>query len=128
MGWIPKDLIVIFQTYQLKKNLREIHRIITEWVNKINSFFFKNIWCKRNESLIEWEKKNNINFIEKRKKNGNKKSIKERAKRKISGKRILYYHVVDETFYNKVKIRIGMDFLSSQDKKVIFWCIFVRRF
>ena len=70
-------------------------------------------------------KKNNINFIEKRKKNGNKKSIKERAKRKISGKRILYYHVVDETFYNKIKIRIGMDFLSSQNKKVIFWCIFV---
>ena len=58
---------------------------------------------------------------QKKEKSSNKKAELER--RHISGKRILYYHTVDEKFHDKVKeiIRLNfhLDFHYSQDKRVI---------
>ena len=73
--------------------------------------------------MIEWEKVHDISKAEKRKKSSSKKVELERRKRCISGKRILYYHTVDEKFHDKVKEIIGLnfhlDFHYSQDKRVI---------
>ena len=52
--------------------------------------------------MIEWEKAHDI-FKAKKRKSSNKKAELECRKRRISGKRILYYHTVDEKFHDKVK-------------------------
>jgi len=122
-GWIPRDLVEIFKKYQIKKNKKDIDEIIIEWANKCHSFF-RNIWKKRCNSLIDWEVANNITNIEKRRKNGNKRNLNENRKRKISGKKTAYYHTVDETFYERVRVKIGINlfqwenFRISQDKRV----------
>ena len=71
--------------------------------------------------MIKWEKVHDISKA--KKKSLNKKVELERRKRRISGKRILYYHTVDEKFYDKVKEIMGLnfhlDFHYSQDKRVI---------
>ena len=73
--------------------------------------------------MIEWEKAHNITKVEKRKKCSNKKVELDCRKKHISEKRILYYHTVNERFYDKVKKIIGLnfhlDFHFSQDKRVI---------
>ena len=78
--------------------------------------------------MIEWEKAHDIFKVEKRKKSSNKKAELERKKRRISEKRILYYHTIDEKFYDKVKKIIGLnfhlDFHYSQDKRVIIIRVF----
>ncbi len=58
-------------------------------------------------------KTNGISNVKKRKRNQNQKSLAERQKRKISGKRTSFYHMVDTTFYDRVKRKIGLDFPLS---------------
>ena len=74
--------------------------------------------------MIEWEKAHDIFKAEKRKKSSSKKAELERRKRRISEKRILYYHTVDEKFHDKVKeitgLNFHLDFHYSQDKRVTF--------
>ena len=60
--------------------------------------------------MIKWENTVGITTVEKRKKNENKKVISERKKRKMTGKRNNFYHIVDENFYDKVKRNIGFWF------------------
>ena len=108
--------------------MNDINSIIVEWINKINKFFYERIWKTRNNDINEWEKQNGISNVKKRKRNQNRKSLAERQKRKISGKRISFYHTVDITFYDRVKRKIRLDFPLSQDKKakimaLIFSCL-----
>lgn len=131
-GWIPFDLTDIFKKYQLRSNFKEIEKIIIEWANKTNTFFEQKIWKGRNERLISWEKNNNITIFEKKKKNLNKRTVIDRKKRSISGRRLLYFHTVDEAFTERVKIHIGMkissDFQYSQDERVLFRVIIFRSY
>ena len=60
--------------------------------------------------MIEWEKAHDISKAEKRKKSSNKKAELECRKRRILGKRILYYHTIDEKFHNKIKEIIKLNF------------------
>ena len=96
--------------------------MLIQWSNKVIDFI-QQLWTQRNKDMIEWEKVHDISKAEKRKKSSSKKAELERRKRRISGKRILYYHTVDEKFYDKVKeiIRLNfyLDFHYSQDKRVI---------
>ena len=107
-GWIPRDLIKKFKTYQIKKNCKNIKEIIIEWMNKCH-LYFKTVWKTRCNILIDWKVTHNIINIKKRKGNGNKKSINKNCKQKILGKRMTYYHTVNETFYKRVKKKIGMN-------------------
>ena len=95
--------------------------LLLKWGNKVNDFF-KKIWKRRNAALIEWEKMQDINFFEKRKKNTNKKSLREKRKKEISGRKTIFHHRVDLEFYDRVKKLFGMnfrlDFQPSQDKRV----------
>ena len=56
-----------------------------------------------------------------KKKNHNKNSIRLQRKRIFSGKRPNYCHFVDEDFYDKVKLklgmRIGLDFHKRHGKR-----------
>ena len=68
--------------------------------------------------MMDWEKHHAISFLKKRNKGENKKTIRERTKRMLTGKRKLYQHVVDDEFYERVKITIGMKFFhKSQNMK-----------
>ena len=113
-GWIPTDLIDKFKKYQKRKSKAAIDNIIIEWAKKCHSFF-KKIWKIRCNNLIEWELNNNITNIEKRKKNSNKRNINKNRKCKISGKKVAYYHTVDENFYERVRIKIGTNILQKKN-------------
>src|SRR3954463_3622967 len=85
----------------------------------------KKIWKRRNENMITWEINNGISKTEKRKKNTNKNSLREKRKRMISGKKNVFFHKVDDAFYERVMEKIGLnlfnfqlDFHFSQDKRV----------
>jgi len=119
-GWINKKLIISLKKYQKQRCKKDIMDLLARWINKLDNFF-KQLWKERNAEVIHWEKKNNIDLTEKRKKNRNKKIISERKKRNISGKKFLYYHQVDELFYEKVKEMIGWTFSGFHivlDKRV----------
>jgi ribonuclease HI len=118
LGWIPKDLVNIFLKFQKKTSRSDIYRIIISWVNYVNRFLYDNIWKERNVVMMDWEKHHAISFMEKRNKSEKKKTIRERNKRMLTGKRKLYQHVVDEEFYERVKLTIGMKFFhKSQNMK-----------
>ena len=86
---------------------------------KINDTIYNIFWKERNNAVSTWERENGINFFEKRnKKGGNKKVANERLKRKISGKKNNYEHVVDEGRYLNVARRIGLGFPGSLDRRV----------
>jgi hypothetical protein len=123
MGWIPSQIIDIVSKYQRRKNRAQIRKLILEWSREINWLFFKNIWCKRNEKMIQWEKDNNISLAEKRQKNVKKNIVRERNKRKITGKRNTYYHVVNEELYKIIKKEIGLDFQNSLNIRVGFYVV-----
>ena len=110
-GWIPKELIEILFEFQIKRNRNIIKKLLMEWARKINDIIYNDFWKSRNEAMHHWEKENNINFMKKRnKKGGNKKLARENLKRKISGKKDNYEHVVDENRYLMVARKIGFGF------------------
>ena len=121
-GWIPNDLVSIIKSFQKSSRNREIEELLIQWSNKVIDFI-QQLWTQCNKDMIEWEKAHDISKAEKRKKSSSKKAELERRKRRISGKRILYYHTVDKKFHDKVKEIIGLnfhlDFHYSQDKRVI---------
>jgi len=105
--------------YQKNKNKENIKKLILTLAKKINDTIY-NIFCKeRNNAVSMWEKENGINFFEKRnKKGGNKKVANERLKRKISGKKNNYEHVVNEGCYLNVTRRIGLGFSGSLNRRI----------
>jgi hypothetical protein len=96
--------------------------LLSTWSYKI-LLFIKDLWCKRNTDWKRWEC---INIIkpEKRKKNSSRKAHRERAKRKISGRRTNYCHDIDEEIYIKCKAALGLnfqvnlDFQENHDKRI----------
>jgi len=128
LGWFSKKLVEILSEFQVKKNKAKILSLLLKWGNKVNDFF-KKVWKRRNAALIEWEKMQDINFFEKRKKNTNKKSLREKRKKEISGRKTIFHHTVDLELYDRVKELFGMnfrlDFQPSQDKRVYNnWVLF----
>jgi len=121
-GWIPNDLVSIIKSFQKSPRNREIEELLIQWSNKVIDVS-QQLWTQRNKDMIERKKAQNIFKAEKRKKSSSKKAELEHSKRRILGKRILYYHTVDKKFHNKVKEIIGLnfhlDFHYSQDKRVI---------
>ena len=118
-GWIPKEMLEIFFLHQKKRNKQTIRKLILNLARSVNEIIYNTFWKNRNEAINTWEKNNGINFLEKRnKKRGNKKVANERLKRKISGKKNNYEHVVDEGRYLNVARRIGLGFPGSLDKRV----------
>ena len=79
--------------------------------------------------MEKWELDNGITNMEKRRKNRNKNSIRLQRKWLFSGKRLNYYHFVDEDFYDKVKVKLGMrislDFHKRHGKKVGSFCFVI---
>src|SRR5256885_11958446 len=103
--------------------MKDIEELISDWVIKIVKFI-KGLWQRRNDDLAKWEKFNNITKAEKCKVRKNKKSQNEQRKRKISGKRNNYYHLL-MIKYETVKRTIGLiipnidlGFHNSHDKRV----------
>ena len=120
-GWIPVDFINIFKESMVKYSKKFVMDILNIWSQKILSFI-KTLWCKRNVDWHTWEKIN-INKPEKRKKNSSRKAYRERAKRKISGRRSNYCHDIDEEIYVKCKKAFGLnfqilDFQIYHDKRI----------
>ena len=102
IGWIPNELVQILKRFQKSPRNKEIENLLIEWSDKVINFI-RHLWSQRNKDMIEWEKAHDITNVEKRKKCSNKKVELDRRKRRILGKRILYYHTVNEKFYDKVK-------------------------
>ena len=116
------DLVSTIKSFQKSPRNKEIEELLIQWSNKVIDFI-KQFWTQHNKDMIEWEKAHDISKAEKRKKSSKIKAELERRKKRILGKRILYYHTVDEKFHDKVKEIIGLnfhlDFHYSQDKRII---------
>jgi len=113
-GWIPKNLISTLRKHLVNDNKLTVKNILTKWVNKVNIMFFDLIWKKRNEDMLQWEHRNNIDI--KDKKNSSLKQKQRlgseqsrRSKSEISGKKRAKFHVIDETLYYEVKGIFGFD-------------------
>ena len=99
--------------YYNSNSNKSINDLLYEWSNRTITFIY-NLWKQRNKLWKKWELDNG--------QNRNKNSIRLQRKRIFSGKRPNYYHFVDENFYEKVKIRLGMridlDFHKRHSKRV----------
>jgi len=65
-GWIPKNLISTLRKHLVNDNKLTVKNILTKWVNKVNIMFFDLIWKKRNEDMLQWEHRNNIDIKDKK--------------------------------------------------------------
>ena len=72
---------------------------------------------------------NGITNVEKRRKNRNKNFVRSQRKRLFLRKRPNYYHFVNEDFYDKVKVklgmRIGLDFHKCHGKRMGSFCFVI---
>ena len=105
-GWIPEELINIFVDNMNFPSPLKIRTLVKQWMNKINDFFYKEIWIQRCERVQDWEKEHGIEKKDKLTKNNrgkNRKTEREKRKRKFSGRKKENYHIVNEAIYDKVK-------------------------
>ena len=127
-GWIPLAIVETLKNYYNSNSNESLNDLLYEWSNRTITFIY-NLWKQRNKLWKKWELANGITKVEKRKQNRNKNSIRLQRKRIFSGKRPNYYHFVDENFYEKVKIRLGMrinlDFHKRHGKRVGFFCFII---
>ena len=127
-GWIPTDILNTLKYHYNGNSNKEIVDLLIEWSNKTINFIH-GLWKQRNKLWKRWELDNGITNVEKRKKNRNKNHIRLQRKRIFSGKRPNYYHFVDEEFYDKVKLKIGMkidlDFHNCHGKRVGSFCFVI---
>ena len=116
------------QSFYNKKGTQDINKIIIDWANKANTFFFE-LWKERNTCQNEWEIHSGISKVVKHSLPLSRRTARNIRKRSFSGKRKLYCHVVNDRFYDHIISLIGMksslDFQMSQDKRVYNWVIFL---
>ena len=56
--------------------MKDIEELLSDWVMEIIKFI-KELWQRRNDDIVKWEKSNNITKAEKRRVYKNKKSQNE---------------------------------------------------
>ena len=61
-GWIPRDLKLIMQSFYNKKGTQDINKIIIDWANKTNTFFFE-LWKECNTCQNKWELHSGISKV-----------------------------------------------------------------
>ena len=108
-GYIRGNLIDTLTSYHKSKSLKKVIRIIKDIMNEITIFVYRNIWVKRNDQMMEFEKDVlGIDRLLKKKHNRKekRKSVSERNKIRISGKKAIYGYEYNEQLVEIIFDRI----------------------
>jgi hypothetical protein len=86
-GLVQEETKITIQN--LTQTLKEAKEFITIWINAAWNGFFENIWKKRCEAVIDWEKANGISSADKKRKVNNPRSDTIRNVKKLVDNRVL---------------------------------------